>query len=242
MKSHKSNINSVSELIEEMDNYCYYRGQSVSDLPLKPKLLRESTLEHLRNVYNLKDPVKIQEKLIQRLRRYTPSHHFNFSGKSNNEDFGNFLCLAQHHGLPTLLLDWSKNPLVALYFAVNNDNNKDGEIWIMKLKDKQHRADMTIHLESGEEFPLDNCGPLLIVPKPFDTRFTAQSGRFSYYSNSDSLNDIKGEVPWENLTRYLIPLKSKPQILKKLQCMQIHEGTLFPDIDGYARYLTGGGL
>uniref|UniRef100_UPI0035CC9780 FRG domain-containing protein n=1 Tax=uncultured Hymenobacter sp. TaxID=170016 RepID=UPI0035CC9780 len=41
--------------------------------------------------------------------------------------------LQQHYGMPTRLMDWSSNPLIALWFAVNDENHrdKDGEIFMM---------------------------------------------------------------------------------------------------------------
>lgn len=45
------------------------------------------------------------------------------------------IALAQHHGLPTRFLDWTRDPLVAIYFAARK-KEKDAEnivIWVMDL-------------------------------------------------------------------------------------------------------------
>src|SRR5690606_29182964 len=52
--------------------------------------------------------------------------------KRNYDRDIDYLAVAQHTGLPTRLLDWSHNPLIAFFFAVNENENIDGAIYAYK--------------------------------------------------------------------------------------------------------------
>lgn len=88
-----------------------------------------------------------EEDLFRRERYYTNDFQARASVfKSPTlpiDEYANWLTLMQHYGLPTRLLDWSRSPLVALYFAVSDESqcDKDGCIWMLtpgKLNESQH--------------------------------------------------------------------------------------------------------
>lgn len=89
-----------------------YRGQSRSHLPLIPKVFRNEYLyEHCeQNIYA----------------DFILTNHESVGSTSSVFER---LCLMQHYGYPTRLLDWTFNPLVAMYFACSDDFDEDGELF-----------------------------------------------------------------------------------------------------------------
>jgi hypothetical protein len=91
-----------------------FRGQKDSTWDLLPKIARED-FNFIGPNFLFKENELIDE--FQRLSR----PHINQDILLNQWDL---LALAQHHGLPTRLLDWTSNPLVALYFAFVEKDDK----------------------------------------------------------------------------------------------------------------------
>lgn len=210
----------------------YFRGEWNIN-KLLPSILRDN-YAHLITQHDAKDTIHLQSKLLNRYKRYT-QHLIHADGDYNAPIYDNFdiLCMAQHWGLPTMLLDWTLNPYVAAYFAgsgitFNRINNYKYEItdstskykpsshyirvWVMKLKKPTDRVMSTIHLEDRSRIDeyqkylneKPEC-PLIVVPLVFTRRISAQAGRFVYCGHS-SLDRIKDSIakPASPLDKYSI--------------------------------------
>ena len=219
---------------------------------LVPALLRESTLALLREVHGkMASPLTIQRALLGRLHRYVPVSGAEQALPKSDGFSGDALCIAQHHGLPTLLLDWTLNPQAALYFAVTKHKSQDGRVWWMRLKPPSERIECTVHLEERVKLIENTAVPTLVVPRPFSRRIEAQVGRFIYFGSYEgALEDYASllanphppPAPFQELEAFRVQADSKNEIQRELAHLQVHGGTMFPGIDGYARYLAEGGL
>jgi hypothetical protein len=134
-----------------------------------------------------------------------------------------WLAVAQHHGLPTRLLDWSQNPLVAAYFAVEGEDIEDSAVYMMS-------GDWIINPKIDRDpFRIRDVG--VFLPYHITPRITAQSGYFTVHPQP------KNALDGRRLKKLIIPKKLRNGFRHILSHYGIHRATLFPDLDGLARYV-----
>jgi hypothetical protein len=169
----------------------------------------------------------------------------------SQEDDGPAWALAQHHGLKTPLLDWSLSPFVALYFAFEDQLvAKDHQ-----LVEPESRAVLAL---STSVIPKPDNGrdsgtalfPCVYSPSgPVSQRLLAQSSIFLEMPSGVDLetfiarhfedaSDRPGRRAQPVLVRVSIPNEGRVDCLRMLNKMNINRMTLFPDLDGAARYIN----
>ncbi len=156
--------------------------------------------------------------------------------------------LAQHHGLPTRLLDWTQNPLAALFFSVSTFPEEDGVMFIFNARDLGEPVDMRDERVEHTTAAVFGDGPIAIpptilalTPDLFAGRMLQQNACFTLHTPPQELNRSSEfefkilELP--NLKTYTIPKARKSELLVALRRLGVTEATLFPDLDHVAREL-----
>ncbi|HTL30310.1 MAG TPA: FRG domain-containing protein [Tepidisphaeraceae bacterium] len=207
-------------------------------------------------LFRLGGPVAQHEgHLLRNFRKY--AHRDAVPGDS----IWNWLALAQHHGLPTRLLDWTFSPFVALHFATQDVDrfNIDGVIWCVDyvkthallprplraaLKEEQADVFTTEILDRaasslGAFDDLSASGDFVVFldPPSLDDRIVNQFALLSLMSSPDANMREWIEQHSDLCLRIIIPASMKWEVRDKLDQANITERVLFPGLDGLSRWL-----
>jgi hypothetical protein len=148
------------------------------------------------------------------------------SYESLPENDWEWLSVARHFGLPTRLLDWTHNPLAALYFAVSQHPNCDGQLFALNAVLKKSER-----IPNIPPFKIDK--PVKFYPPYINPRIRAQEGLFIACPNVETPLDQMLPTGWM-IERCLIPSANKKELLYDLFRLGVHASSLFPDIGGLA--------
>ncbi|AHG91933.1 FRG domain protein [Gemmatirosa kalamazoonensis] len=222
-----------------------YRGSGHAEWPLL------TSLDRLGGIHPPHTKSALEEHILRNFIRYSRPY---FPTPRNEWEL---LVAAQHHGLPTRLLDWTYSPLVAAHFATLRPHAADRVVWRLDWQ-RVHRhfgfpplallsddlAALNHDPDAGGLTPWDlmRSGAkqkpfaVLFEPPTLDARLATQAAAFTISSTTTQSFDeflAKHEL-LDALTKYVIPAERVDVVRDQLDIATIDERRLFPDLDGVA--------
>jgi len=206
-----------------------FRGQNC-DKPLLPKIARwESAMLEIEMI-KPQQIGNVESEMLGELKRragiissYLPSSDWDW------------LALAQHHGMITRLLDWTENPLVALFFCFDgawNHFQSETVVWILRVP----KAEIVSPSSASNPFRQEKTR--VYRPNLLSPRMAAQSGWFTLHSYPPFIPLDQEKLYEGSLGKLLISFGQTNHPDSYLHQMAVNRSTLFPDLDGLCQYLN----
>ena len=180
---------------------------------------------------------------------------------SQRDKWGWYFLMA-HYGAPTRLLDWTANPLIALYFAVTSAKpGTNAAVWIVDpwqwnkvhipklfgpaLPGWEETEPYLLELEAAMD--TDNKDtrrkwPIAIEPPHIDRRISAQEGRFILFGNAKDMVDSTfvnrvGPGKRARLDKLVISSRKVEAIRDELNRVSVNDRSVFPDLAGLGKHI-----
>lgn len=220
-------IDSLAKYVKYLEKRCQkegilFRGQGRADQVLIPRIARLALKADIIDTeYEMLDDFKRQAIPYIEL---TPENDWEW------------LAVAQHNRMATRLLDWTWNPLAALWFAVEKPPAEgiDGVVWTFTARDDEYIEDL-------RSSPLEQHVTRVYEPSNVVPRITAQGACFTvhgYDKKTQSFIPLEQDRRYKKLlTKLLIDGNSFHGIRYQLDRCGINSSSLFPDIEGLCRHV-----
>lgn len=224
---HADTIEDFEEFLAQRKGLRYpiYRGQD-SEWPLLPYISRIVSRKSIPSVER-----QLQSAFEEQSRP--------FIGQPPMNEW-DWLALAQHHGLCTRLLDWTRDPFIALWFAVKlspRNAQFKPEVWVFDA-DTDNLVSNKTH-----ESPFQTDLTRVFIPEPFHPRVEVQKSAFvvfrympEYDRGFCELN--KNKLLRRRLERVKFPHYNAIQIRTELNKRVYTRFNLFPDLDSTCKKMV----
>ena len=239
---HINSWNEFVSLTSECDGWAF-RGLPNADWQLMSSLSR-----YLRSF--VPDTASWRQREERALRIFRRKAHNYLPDASVLDDDIRCLALMQHHGAPTRLLDFTKSPFVAAFFALNKTAVSSAvfaldtpTLWsAAPAAEPTLRGDVIdprVHGNFGRHFASNSKAIIWVgEPEAMDRRLVAQSGTFVVPGVLDQpLDEIirQYETGTALIKKIVLPPSIRREAMLSLYRMNITHATLFPDLDGLSR-------
>jgi hypothetical protein len=230
---------------EALDGWAF-RGHQSADWTLQNSLSRQ-----LRRFSPDDASWRVRES--RALRIFRRKAHIYLDARDAIEDDLRCLAMMQHHGAPTRLLDFTKSPFVAAFFALESATSNAAvfalntpALWNLAPDfDPALTREVIDPRRPGAyaKYFAENQNPILWCGEPaeMDRRLVAQSGLFVvpgqlHVSLEQILRHYETRQPL--LKKIILPYSLRHRAMQSLYRMNITNATLFPDLDGLARSIA----
>ena len=214
----------------------WFRGQADVGWELKPSIGRAVDRGGLyESAKSLDELIQTENQLLNRFKRDC----YPFVQRMLTD--WEAITLGQHHQLPTRLLDWTSNPLVALFFAAETEWNADGAVFAYRPR---NFWEYHISMFPGQNprkpvppDPLKISGIKIVFPMLLVDRLITQSGGFTIQDPLQCLLTRANEVFDDEsldiyeIYKWTLPKDAKDKILDELHRVSVNRRTLFPGLD-----------